>query len=209
MDSLTALRAALLSTMSPDGLLAGAPRHASVCVLVADATPAPHICFIRRAQWESDPWSEHIAFPGGSRHGDETARQTLQREVYEEVGVAIAEDAELIQLPQLRIRLAGRERLLLLDSFVYYLPGPPPPLRCGPEVAAAFWAPASEVWNARNLDALVLGDQGDLLVYPAVRLPQGTVFGITLRVLILLSDQLGVPLYYLEEIPLLRRNRKM
>jgi hypothetical protein len=53
-----------------------------------------------------------------------------------------------------------------------------------------------------------LGDQGDLLVYPAVRLPQGTVFGITLRVLTLLSDQLGIPLRYLEEIPMLRRQRQ-
>jgi hypothetical protein len=61
------------------------------------------------------------------------------------------------------------------------------------------------LWGSHNLDHLVLGDQGDLLVYPAVRLPQGMVFGITLRVLTLLSDQLGIPLRYLEEIPLLRR----
>jgi hypothetical protein len=61
------------------------------------------------------------------------------------------------------------------------------------------------LWDAQNLDHLVLGDQGDVLVYPAIRLPQGTVFGITLRVLTLLSDQLGIPLRYLEEIPLLRR----
>jgi hypothetical protein len=51
----------------------------------------------------------------------------------------------------------------------------------------------------------VLGDQGDTLIYPAISLPQGTVFGITLRVLTLLSDRLGIPLRYLEEIPGLRR----
>jgi len=120
----------------------------------------------------------------------------------------MTEDAEVVQLPQLRIRLAGRERLLLLDSFVCHLPGPLPSLRCGAEIASAFWTPVSEVWDAQNLDHLVLGDQGDLLIYPAVRLPQGMVFGITLRVLTLLSDQLGIPLRYLEEIPLLRRDRQ-
>ncbi|HXG17456.1 MAG TPA: CoA pyrophosphatase [Methylomirabilota bacterium] len=192
--------------MSHDGPATGAPRHASVCVLVADSPPIPHICFIRRAQWDGDPWSEHIAFPGGSRLGDETAQQTVQREVQEEVGISIAADAELVPLPQLRIRLAGRERLLLLDSFVCHLPGPLPPLQCGPEVASAFWTPISELWDAQNLDHLVLGDQGDVLVYPAIRLPQGMVFGITLRVLTLLSDQLGIPLRYLEEIPMLRRD---
>ena len=205
MKSFAELRAALERSVSHDGPLTGTPRHASVCVLVAEATPTPHICFIRRAKWDGDPWSEHIAFPGGSRFGDETALQTVRREVQEEVGVSIAEDAELVPLPQLRIRLAGRERLLLLDSFVCHLPGPLPPLQCGPEVASAFWTPVSELWDAQNLDHLVLGDQGDVLVYPAIRLPQGTVFGITLRVLTLLSDQLGIPLRYLEEIPLLRR----
>ncbi len=208
MKSFEVLRAALAGNASHDGPLANAPRHASVCVLVSDAPPVPHICFIQRAKWDGDPWSEHIAFPGGSRHGDETAWQTLCREVQEEVGITLAEDAEVVQLPQLRIRLAGRERVLLLDSFVCHLPGPPPPLQCGPEVASAFWAPVSDLWNAQNLDHLVLGDQGDLLVYPAVRLPQGTVFGITLRVLTLLSDQLGIPLRYLEEIPMLRRQSK-
>jgi len=205
MKSFDVLRAALEGSVLDDGPLSSAPRHAAVCVLVADTAPTPHICFIRRAQWDGDPWSEHIAFPGGSRQSGETAAQTVRREVQEEVGVSLEEEAELISLPQLRIRLAGRERLLLLDSFVCHLPGPLPRLRCGPEVASAFWTPVSELWGSHNLDHLVLGDQGDLLVYPAVRLPQGMVFGITLRVLTLLSDQLGIPLRYLEEIPLLRR----
>ena len=208
MKSFAVLQAALERNVSHDGPLSNAPRHASVCVLVAEDTSIPHICFIRRAQWNGDPWSEHIAFPGGSRVGDETALQTIRREVHEEVGVSIGEDTELAQLPQLHIRLAGREKLLLLDSFVCHLTGPLPPLQCGPEVASAFWTPVSELWDAQNLDHLVLGDRGDTLVYPAIRLPQGTVFGITLRVLTLLSDQLGIPLRYLEEIPLLRRAGK-
>jgi 8-oxo-dGTP pyrophosphatase MutT (NUDIX family) len=208
MKSFEVLRAALEGRVAHDGPCTGAPRQASVGVLVAEAGPTPHMCFIRRAKWDGDPWSEHIAFPGGSRLGDETALQTVRREVQEEVGISLAEDAEVVRLPQLRIRLAGRERLLLLDSFVCHLPGPLPALQCGAEVASAFWTPVSEVWDAQNLDHLVLGDQGDLLIYPAVRLPQGMVFGITLRVLTLLSDQLGIPLCYLEEIPLLRRDRQ-
>ena len=209
MKSFNILREALVRHASHDGFVSSAPRQASVCVLVAEAEPLPHICFIRRAKWETDPWSEHIAFPGGSRSGEETPLQTLRREVQEEVGVDIGEDAELVQLPQLRIRLAGREKLLLLDAFVCYVPGPLPSLQCGPEVADAFWTPVSEIWSAQNLDHLVLSDRGDTLVYPAIRLPQGTVFGITLRVLTLLSDQLGIPLRYLEEIPMLRRERQM
>ena len=183
--------------------------RAAVCVLVAGADQTagvcPVVCLIRRAKWAGDPWSEHIALPGGSRTGDETPAETVRREVREEVGISIGDAEELTALPQLRIRLAGRERTLLLDSFVYHVTGPAPALRCSPEIHSAFWVPVADLWNPANLDHLALGDRGDTLVYPALRLPQGRVFGITLRVLMLLSDRLGVPLRYLEEIPGLRR----
>jgi len=183
--------------------------RAAVCVLVAGADQTagvcPVVCLIRRAKWAGDPWSEHIALPGGSRTGDETPAETVRREVREEVGISIGDAEELTALPQLRVRLAGRERTLLLDSFVYHVTGPVPALRCSPEIHSAFWVPVADLWNPANLDHLALGDRGDTLVYPALRLPQGTVFGITLRVLMLLSDRLGVPLRYLEEIPGLRR----
>ena len=187
-----------------DHPFAGEPRHAAVCVMVARVERVPSICLIRRAKWAGDPWSEHIAFPGGSRSGEETAAQTVRREVEEEIGVALAQDS-LLPLPRLRIRLAGHERLMLLDSFVYRSSDPPPALRCGEEVEAAFWVPLAALWNSGNLDHLALGDNGDTLVYPALRIPQGVIFGITLRVLTLLSDKLGLPLHHLEEIPLLRR----
>jgi 8-oxo-dGTP pyrophosphatase MutT (NUDIX family) len=188
-----------------ESLVWGEPRHASVGIIVAGANENPSICFIRRAKWESDPWSEHIAFPGGSRSADEDAVQTLRRELQEEIGWVIEEHRRPTPLPQLRIRLAGRERLMLLDAFVYRVEGEPPVLKCGPEVASAFWIPVSELWNTKNLDYHALGDNGETLVYPAIRTSHGIIFGITLRVLTLLSDQIGIPLRYLEEIPLLRR----
>ena len=183
----------------------GETRHASVGILIAGTKQNPSICFIRRAKWEGDPWSEHIAFPGGSRAPGEDALQTLQRELEEEIGWIVEERQGPVHLPQLRIRLAGRERLLLLDAFVYRVEGAPPVLRCGPEVESAFWIPVAELWSLNNLHHHSLGDGGETLVYPAIRTSEGIIFGITLRVLTLLSDQFGIPLRYLEEIPMLRR----
>jgi 8-oxo-dGTP pyrophosphatase MutT (NUDIX family) len=173
-------------------------------ILIAGAKQNLSICFIRRTKWEGDPWSEHIAFPGGSRAADEDALQTLRRELKEEIGWVVEDSQRPVRLPQLRIRLAGRERLLL-DAFVYRVEGAPPALRCGPEVESAFWIPVAELWSLNNLDHHTLGDGSETLVYPAIRTSQGIIFGITLRVLTLFSDQFGIPLRYLEEIPMLRR----
>jgi 8-oxo-dGTP pyrophosphatase MutT (NUDIX family) len=205
MSAFDLLKAVVDAMEADESSVWGEPRHASVGIIVAGAKENPSICFIRRSKWESDPWSEHIAFPGGSRSADEDAVQTLRRELQEEIGWVIEEHRRPTPLPQLRIRLAGRERLMLLDAFVYRVEGEPPVLKCGPEVASAFWIPVSELWNTRNLDYHALGDNGETLVYPAIRTSHGIIFGITLRVLTLLSDQIGIPLRYLEEIPLLRR----
>jgi 8-oxo-dGTP pyrophosphatase MutT (NUDIX family) len=205
MSAFDLLKAVVDAMEADESSVWGEPRHASVGIIVAGAKENPSICFIRRAKWESDPWSEHIAFPGGSRSADEDAVQTLRRELQEEIGWVIEEHRRPTPLPQLRIRLAGRERLMLLDAFVYRVEGEPPVLKCGPEVASAFWIPVSELWHTKNLDYHALGDNGETLVYPAIRTSHGIIFGITLRVLTLLSDQIGIPLRYLEEIPLLRR----
>jgi 8-oxo-dGTP pyrophosphatase MutT (NUDIX family) len=183
----------------------GETRHASVGILIAGANQNPSICFIRRAKWERDPWSEHIAFPGGSRAAGEDALQTLRRELKEGIGWVVQDRQRPVRLPQVRIRLAGRERLLLLDAFVYRVEGAPPVLRCGPEVESAFWIPVAELWSLNNLHHHTLDDGSETLVYPAIRTSEGIIFGITLRVLTLLSDQFGIPLRYLEEIPMLRR----
>jgi 8-oxo-dGTP pyrophosphatase MutT (NUDIX family) len=196
----------VLETMAIDEASAwGEVRHASIGILIAGAKPNPSICFIRRAKWEGDPWSEHIAFPGGSRAAEEDALGTLKRELQEEIGWVVEDGQQPIKLPQLCIRLAGRERLLLLDAFVCRVEGALPALRCGPEVASAFWISVAELWSLNNLHHHTLDDGSETLIYPAIRTSHGVIFGITLRVLTLLFDQLGVPLRYLEEIPMLRR----
>ncbi len=203
MTALAALRTALQHTPPADGPVTGEPLRAAVCAIVAGPERAPSLCLIRRARWQGDPWSEHIALPGGRQSGDEAPPATARRELREEIGLDIPETA-LVPLPKLRVRLAGRERLLLLDPFVVLAGAALPPLAAGPEIDLAFWLPVAALWDLGNATCHILHD-GETLLYPAIRTPHGVIFGITLRVLTLLSDQLGVPLPLLEEIPQLRR----
>jgi 8-oxo-dGTP pyrophosphatase MutT (NUDIX family) len=200
-SALEVIRAALAASPPRDDLPGGAMR-ASVCVVVAGPPSAPSLCLIRRARWAADPWSEHIALPGGRRSGDETAAATAVRELREEVGLVVAETA-LSPLPPLRIRLAGRERLLQLDAFSCALGDALPPLHAGPEIDLAFWQPVAALWDVASATFNSI-DDGEILLYPALRIPEGVIFGITWRVLVLVSDRIGIPLPALEEIPQLR-----
>ncbi len=204
MSAMDALRAALEHTPPSNGSISDNPLRASVCAVVAGSGTSTSICFVRRARWNGDPWSEHIALPGGRRNGEETPPATVLRELQEEISLVVPE-TELLPLPQLRIRLAGRERLLLIDAFVYFAGASAPALHPGPEIDLAFWIPIATLWDLETATCNILADGGETLVYPAIRIPQGLIFGITLRVMMLISDQLGIPLPHLEEIPLLRR----
>ena len=44
---------------------AATPRRAAVAVILRDAMRGPEVLFIRRAEHPRDPWSGHMAFPGG------------------------------------------------------------------------------------------------------------------------------------------------
>jgi 8-oxo-dGTP diphosphatase len=46
---------------------------------------------IKRKEFPGDPWSGHIAFPGGHIHDNETVEQGLLREIREEVNLEIFE----------------------------------------------------------------------------------------------------------------------
>lgn len=45
------------------------------------------VLYIRRAINRGDPWSGHVAFPGGKRDPGETSKETVVREVMEEIGL--------------------------------------------------------------------------------------------------------------------------
>ncbi|MEM0113318.1 MAG: NUDIX domain-containing protein [Metallosphaera sp.] len=44
---------------------------------------------IKRAEQNGDPWSGHMALPGGHRDGNESCEETARREVMEEVGINV------------------------------------------------------------------------------------------------------------------------
>lgn len=157
-DELADVRAAVART--PKTLDEPDLQRAAVAAIL---TPGRHLWFIRRADRLGDPWSGHLAFPGGREQAsDRSALAAAIRETEEEVGVDLR-DAELLgQLDDLRSRPMTR---LVIRPFVFALPEVPS------------WRPNEEVAQVLSfpLDALLQGQgRGDMRYPPVVgmRLPR-------------------------------------
>jgi ADP-ribose pyrophosphatase YjhB (NUDIX family) len=123
-------------------------RRASVALVLRDAgRRGSEILFIERAEKEGDPWSGHMAVPGGRvESAAETPEQAAVRETYEEVGLWLAHGERLGRLDDMEGRHAGRPRGMVISAFVYHLEGPADLVLQESEVREALWVPV------RNLD---------------------------------------------------------
>ena len=117
-------------------------RQAAVAMVLRAARGGPEVLFIERARHESDPWSGHMAFPGGRVDpGDSDLRAAAERETFEEVGLEIRGARYLGRLPDLTGRGAAREAGLVISGHVYFLEQDRPLRIDANEVQQAFWFP--------------------------------------------------------------------
>ena len=157
---------------------------ASVALLIA---PAPaSVLVIRRAHREGDPWSGHMALPGGRREPrDRDLVESAIRETYEEVGIELSRAALIGTLEDVHPRtpvlppIAVRPHVFRLDAR--------PALSLNPEVDAAAWLGLSEL-AAHWRREVVVEVGGVARATPAFVTPEGVVWGMTERIL---SDLLG------------------
>lgn len=105
----------------------------------------PELLMIKRAELEGDPWSGHVACPGGRMEaGDHDLAQTAMRETWEETGIELARVGKLLgTLDDLSPRTPVLPPILI-RPFVVVVP-PTVELVQSPEVAAAFWVPLSAI----------------------------------------------------------------
>lgn len=105
----------LLPPLFPPPPLLLTPHRASVALILRPTrTGPPDLLFIQRAARPTDPWSAHIAFPGGHRDStDISDLHTAQRETREEIGLDLSDQTlyRLVgRLPDRAIRLYDRGR---------------------------------------------------------------------------------------------------
>ena len=112
-------------------------RHAAVACMLRERAGGLELFVIKRAEKSGDPWSGHMALPGGGREpGDKDPYDTARRETLEEVGIDLAEGRFLGHLDDVGPRSAGRD--LVVSTVVVAIDAEPRWLQ-EQEVAEAFW----------------------------------------------------------------------
>eukprot|EP00189_Rhodosorus_marinus_P008305 CAMPEP_0184754032 /NCGR_PEP_ID=MMETSP0315-20130426/44411_1 /TAXON_ID=101924 /ORGANISM="Rhodosorus marinus, Strain UTEX LB 2760" /LENGTH=341 /DNA_ID=CAMNT_0027233431 /DNA_START=271 /DNA_END=1297 /DNA_ORIENTATION=- len=106
---------------------------------------ALELLLIRRALREGDPWSGHVAFPGGRADPEETDQETAVRETGEEIGLDLMSGFNSLgRLDDIPLSISGRPlRDSTLSPFIYlsHISEVPRLKLSEEEVDAAFWVP--------------------------------------------------------------------
>jgi 8-oxo-dGTP pyrophosphatase MutT (NUDIX family) len=142
------------------------------------------ILFIKRALRAGDPWSGHLAFPGGrAEEQDATLLEVAMRETAEEVAIDARQGGRLLgRLPTLR-PLSARNPSIIVTPFVAVAPPGAVPRPQPQEVAEAFWMPLATIRrNGRSATVRWETGEGEREL-PAFPSPKGPIWGITERIL--------------------------
>ena len=175
-----------LSRHSPAPVDIDPPMRAAVALLLQPRPDDIYVLFIHRAHHPHDPWSGHMAFPGG-RHEpeDPDLLVTIQRETHEEIGISLDEHGEYLgRLAEVQAMARGKQTGMIVSPFVYLVSQEARPVPDPVEVQDIIWVPLSfmqqdgvEQIVQRNLQA------GSTIQVPALLYGGKTIWGLTYRML--------------------------
>jgi 8-oxo-dGTP pyrophosphatase MutT (NUDIX family) len=167
-------------------------RHAAVAAVLryASSDGWPEVLLIRRTSHPHDPWSGHMAFPGG-RHddSDRDLLHTARRETEEEVGVDLASDADFFgRLDDVQAISRARPMDLIIVPHVFVLRREVALIPDAAEVAEALWAPIRPMVEGEIDTTRRYEREGVNLELPGYRVGSNVVWGLTYSMLQLLFD---------------------
>jgi 8-oxo-dGTP pyrophosphatase MutT (NUDIX family) len=142
--------------------------------------------FIRRAESATDPWSGHIAFPGGRRDAvDASLLATAIRETREEVGIDLTRGELIARLPDVPAFIRSSKRgVLVVTPFVFVVREPvlPTPNR---EVGGTMWVPLAKLARGEGKGTYAFTWEDKPYELPCIRLDPGqhVLWGMTYRMM--------------------------
>ena len=167
--------------------LQGAPARAAVALVLRVIGGELELLLIRRAEREGDPWSGHVALPGGRRDPqDLSLRETAIRETLEETAVDLRALGELLGvLDELHPRTPVLPAIVV-TPYVFALTEVGQrslDLVLSDEVAEAFWVPLATLADPTVTQETDVQRPGETWRVRAFMVRQHVVWGLTERIL--------------------------
>ena len=159
-------------------------RRAAVSLVLRVGETDPEILFIHRSQRVGDPWSGHIAFPGGGTEPqDASAYETAKRETLEEVGLDLSNALYLGRLARLQLLKLGSPIDFGLECHLFVLEGEAKLTLQPREVSEAFWAKQSELFHQSRVTERDFHFSGISKKLPCIEINGKIIWGITYMLL--------------------------
>jgi len=109
------------------------------------------LLFIQRAKHPKDPWSGHIAFPGGGyEKTDKELLITAIRETQEELSIYLNTSDCVGSLPQVFGPIVGNKKIVSITPFIFLL-SHKPELSPNYEVENGFWLSLDKLIKEENV----------------------------------------------------------
>lgn len=158
---------------------------AAVAVVLREGPTSAEVLLIERAIFEGDPWSGHMAFPGGRMEtSDDSTRTTAARETFEEVGVELSHAEYLGHVDE----LVGNRRVtprLVVSAHAFHLQADQEFALDANEVQQAFWFPLAGLHEPERQVEHIVPEMPDVR-FPGVVVGEPdrhVVWGLTFRFL--------------------------
>jgi 8-oxo-dGTP pyrophosphatase MutT (NUDIX family) len=143
------------------------------------------VLMIRRAEHPRDPWSGHMAFPGGRVDPeDKDPFSAAVRETQEEIGLDLGRHASRLGELSHQIAMAhGKPLPMIVVPFVFGLSGTPDLVLRRDEVEEAVWVPLEFLLARENRQVFEKDIAGVRMKLPCYRYEGRVIWGLTLRML--------------------------
>lgn len=166
--------------------------RAAVAVVLREGPAGAEFVAIRRSEREGDPWSGHMALPGGREHpSDKDLVTTVARETHEEVGIDLRTHGRLLgRLDDLPAFAGGQPIRLVISPFVFSVNAPVEFALDQREVARALWVPLAFLTRPEARGRIRFSLAGHELEHDAYVYEGHTIWGLTYRILSRLLDAL-------------------
>ena len=157
-------------------------REAAVALLLRPREQL-ELLLIKRATHDADPWSGHMALPGGRRdESDANLRATAMRETEEEVGITLTHEDYIGALDEVA-PVTRRLPPIMIAPFIFAVPTSSATTLNSAEVEAAVWVPLSALRDENAASEILIELEAGARAFPSFTVGEYVVWGLTHRIL--------------------------